>query len=40
MQGPTVLTVGAGGGCLDIVFLLPIISLFHLPLFGRRLDID
>ena len=38
-QGPTVLTVGAGGGCLDI--LLPsILSLFFLPLFGRRPDKD
>ena len=31
--------VGAGGGCLDI-FLSSIISLFFLPLFGRRPDID
>ena len=38
-QGPTVLAVGAGGGCLDI-FLLSIISLFLLPLSGRRPDID
>ena len=33
-QGPTALTVGAGGGCLDILTLL------FLPLFGRRPDID
>ena len=38
-QGSTVLTVGAGGGCLDI-FLSSIISLFFLPLSGRRPDID
>ena len=38
-QGPTVLAVGAGGGCLDI-FLSPIISLFFLPLSGSRHDID
>ena len=37
-QGPTTLAVGAGG-CLDI-FSLSIISLFFLPLFGRRPDID
>ena len=37
-QGPIVLAVGAGGGCLDIFSLLyP--SLFFLPLFGRRPDI-
>ena len=35
-QGPTVLALGAGGGCLDI-FLSSIISLFSLPLPGRRL---
>ena len=39
MQGPTALVVGAGGGCLDI-FLSSITSLFFLPLFGRRPDID
>ena len=35
-QGPTVLAVGAGGGCLDIF------SLVHLFFFlsGRRPDID
>ena len=38
-QGPTVLAVGAGGGCLDI-FLSSITSLFFLPLSGRRPDID
>ena len=38
-QGPIVLAVGAGGGCLDI-FLSSIFSLFFLPLFGRRSDID
>ena len=38
-QGPTVLAVGAGGGCLNI-FLSSIISLFFLPLSGRRPDID
>ena len=35
-QGPIALAVSAGGGCLDI-FLS---SLFFLPLFGRRPDID
>ena len=34
-QGPTALTVGAGGGCLDIL-LSSILSLLFLPLFGRR----
>ena len=38
-QGPTVLAVGAGGGCLDI-FTLIITSLFFLPLSRRRPDID
>ena len=33
-QGPIVLAVGAGGGGLDIF------TLFFLPLFGRRPDID
>ena len=37
-QGPTVLAVGAGGGCLDI-FFSSIVSLFFLPLSGRRPDI-
>ena len=34
-QGPTVLAVGVGGGCLDI-FLSSVISLIFLPLSGRR----
>ena len=38
-QGPIVLAVDAGGGCLDI-FLSSIISLLSLPLSGRRPDID
>ena len=38
-QGPTALAVGAGGGCMDI-FLSSLISLFFLPLSGRRPDID
>ena len=38
-QGPSALAVGAGGGCLDI-FLSSIVSLFFLPLSGRRPDID
>ena len=38
-QGPTVLVVGAGGGCLDI-FPSFKISHFYLPLSGRRLDKD
>ena len=38
-QGPTALAVGAGGGGLDI-FLSSIISLFFLPLSGRRPHID
>ena len=38
-QGPTALTAGAGGGCLDIL-LSSIISLFFLPLSGRRPDKD
>ena len=38
-QGPTALAVGAGGGCLDF-FSSSIISLFLLPLSGRRLGID
>ena len=37
-QGPIVLAVGAGGGCLDIFSL--VYSLFFLPPFGRRPDID
>ena len=38
-QGPTALAVGAGGGSLDI-FLSSIISLFFLPVSGRRPDIN
>ena len=38
-QGPIALAVGAGGGCLDI-FFSSILSLFFLPLSGRRPDID
>ena len=38
-QRPTALAAGAGGGCLDF-FLSSIPSLFFLPLFGRRPDID
>ena len=37
-QGPTSLVAGAGGGCLDI-FLSSVVSLFFLPLSGRRPDI-
>ena len=37
-QGPTVLVVGAGGGCLDIFTL--IYPFVPLPPFGRRPDID
>ena len=40
-QGPIVLAVGAGGGCLDIFTLLYLFSsLLFLPLFGRRPDRD
>ena len=39
-QGPTALAVGASGGCFDIFLLSSINSLFFLPLFGRRPDID
>ena len=35
-QGPTALTVGAGGFFLTFLIL----SLLFLPLFGRRLDVD
>ena len=38
-QGPIVLAVGAGGGCLDIFSLIYRFS-FLLPLSGRRPDID
>ena len=37
-QGPTALAVGAGGGVWTFL-LSSIISLFILPLFGRRYDI-
>ena len=39
-QGPIVLAIGAGGGCLDIFLLSSILSLLFLPLSGRRPDID
>ena len=39
-QGPTALAVGAGGGVVWTFFLSPIISLFFLPVSGRRPDID
>ena len=38
-QGPIALAVGAGGGCFEI-FFSSVFSLFFLPLFGRRPDID
>ena len=38
-QGPTALAVGAGGDCLDFL-LSSVLSLFFLPHFGRRADID
>ena len=38
-QGPTALAVCAGVGCLDI-FFSSVVSLFFLPLSGRRPDID
>ena len=38
-QGPTAFAVGAGRGCLGILFS-SILSLLFLPLFGRRPDID
>ena len=37
-QGPTVLAVGASRGCSDNFLVSPIVSLFFLPLSGRRLD--
>ena len=39
-QGPTMLAVGAGGGCLDIFTLIYPFSSLSLSLFGRRPDID
>ena len=38
-QGPSVLAVGAGGGCLDMFSLVYYFSFF-LPLSGRRPDIN
>ena len=38
-QGPIALAVGAGWGCLDILFS-SILSLLFLPLSGRRSHID
>ena len=38
-QGPTALAVSACGGSL-VIFLSSIVSLFFLPLSGRRPDID
>ena len=38
-QGPAVLAVGAGGD-VWLYFLSSIISLFFLPLYGSRPDID
>ena len=38
-QGPSVLAVGAGGGCLDIFSLVYHFSFF-LPLSGRRPNMD
>ena len=35
-QAPNVVAVGAGGRCLDILFLSSIICLFFLPLSERR----
>ena len=37
-QGPTVLAVGASWGCSDNFPVSLIVSLFFLPLSGRRLD--
>ena len=39
-QGPTALAVGAGGGCLAILFSSVFFSPLSLSLFGRRPDID
>ena len=39
-QGPTVLAVGAGGGCLDIFSLFYLFSPVSHSLSGRRPDID
>ena len=37
-QGSAVLAVGASRGCSANFLVSPIVSLFFLPLFGRRLD--
>ena len=37
-QGPTVVAVGAGEGCL-VILILSVFPLFFLPLSGRRSDI-
>ena len=39
-QGPIALAVGAGRGVFGHLFLSSIFSLFFLPLFRRRPDID
>ena len=39
-QGPIALAVGAGGGFIWTFFLSSIFSLFFLPRFGGRPDID
>ena len=39
-QGPTALTVGAGGGCLGIFTLVYHFSSLSLSLSGRRPDMD
>ena len=39
-QGPIALAVGAGGGLFGHFFSHLSFSLFFLPLFGRRPDID
>ena len=39
-QGPTALSIGAGGGCLDIFSLVYYFSFLSPSLSGRRPDID
>ena len=39
-QGPIALAVGAGGGAVWTFLLSSIFSLFFLPLFRRRSNID
>ena len=39
-QGPIALAVDAGGGLFGHIFSHLFFSLFSLPLFGRRPDID